>query len=57
MDPDLHGVLLGLIICDLLNLADLLSKVIMQQDQPDKHNWRMSVSGKYYAKLTYEASF
>jgi hypothetical protein len=57
MDPDLHGVLLGLIICDLLNLADLLSKVIMQQDQPDKHNWRMSVSGKYSAKLTYEASF
>jgi hypothetical protein len=54
---DLHGVLSTSVICDLLNLADLLSKVILQQDQPDKHVWRLSVSKKYSAKSAYEASF
>jgi hypothetical protein len=54
---DLHGVLSTSVICDLLNLADLLSEVILQQDQPDKHVWRLSVSKKYSAKSAYEASF
>jgi hypothetical protein len=54
---DLHGVLSASVICDLLNLADLLSEVILQQDQPDKHVWRLSVSEKYSTKSAYEASF
>jgi hypothetical protein len=54
---DLHGVLSASVICDLLNLTDLLSEVILQQDQPDKHVWHLSVSGKYSSKPAYEASF
>jgi hypothetical protein len=54
---DLHGVLSTLVICDLLNLADLLFEVILQQDKPDKHVWRLLVFRKYSAKSAYEASF
>jgi hypothetical protein len=54
---DLHGVLSASVFCDLLNLVDLLSEVILQQDKPDKHVWRLSVSEKYSARSAYEASF
>jgi hypothetical protein len=54
---DLHGVLSAPVICDLLNLADLLFELILQQDQPDKHVWHLLVSRNYSAKSAYEASF
>jgi hypothetical protein len=34
-----------------------MSEVILQQDQPDKHVWRLSFFRKYSAKSAYEASF
>jgi hypothetical protein len=54
---DLHGVLSESVVSNLLNLADLLSEVTLQQDQLDRHVWRLSMSGKYSTKSAYEASF
>jgi hypothetical protein len=52
----LHGVFSGSVVYDL-SLADLLSEVTLQQDQPDKHVWSLSMSGKFSTKSAYEASF
>jgi hypothetical protein len=54
---DLHGVLSESVVSDLLNLADLLSEVTLQQDQPDRYVWRLSMSRKYSTKSAYEAFF
>jgi hypothetical protein len=54
---DLHGVLTTSVFGDILALADLLADVTLQQDQPDRHIWRLSVSGQDSAKSAYGAAF
>ncbi|GJN02165.1 hypothetical protein PR202_ga19489 [Eleusine coracana subsp. coracana] len=54
---DIHGVASPVIISEFLKLWDLISEVILQQETPDKHIWRLTTAGQYTAKSAYEALF
>jgi hypothetical protein len=54
---DMHGTVTVQVILELMSLCELLAEVSLQSGVPDKHIWRLSSSGTYSAKSTYNAMF
>ena len=54
---DIQGQLSIDAVMEYLVLWDLIEGVVLQQDSPDQHIWRLSSSGQYTAKSAYDALF
>ena len=54
---DIQGAISVEGLVEFLEVWDLLSMVELQVGTPDKHIWRLSNSGEYYAKSAYEVLF
>ena len=54
---DIQGQMSSDAVMEYLVLWDLIEGVVLQQDSPDPHIWRLSSSGQYTAKSAYDALF
>ncbi|CAO2201417.1 unnamed protein product, partial [Urochloa humidicola] len=54
---DIQGQMSLDAVMEYLALWELLEGVILQQDRPDQHLWRLYPSGQYSAKSAYDALF
>jgi hypothetical protein len=51
---DIQGEISLEALLEYLELWDTLAVVVLQEGIPDRHIWRLSLSGKYTAKLAYK---
>lgn len=54
---DIHGVASFKVFEEFLMLWDLVTEITLQPEVSDKHIWRLSSTGKYWAQSAYEALF
>jgi hypothetical protein len=54
---DIQGEIPVQTLMEYFELWDMLENIILQEGIPDRHIWRLSASGKYTAKSTYDALF
>jgi len=54
---DIQGAISVEALVEFLKIWDLLIPVQLQEGTPDKHIWRLSTTGEYSAKSTYDALF
>ena len=54
---NIHGALTVGVLIEYLRLWDILFDFQLHPDSEDKHIWRFSADGQYYAKSAYEGFF
>ncbi|WVZ63220.1 hypothetical protein U9M48_012865 [Paspalum notatum var. saurae] len=54
---DVSGALTIQVLIDYLFIWDLVDDMVLQQDVPDKHLWKLTQSGDYSSKSAYSAFF
>ena len=54
---DVRGVFTVQVLAEYLQIRDLVDVLVLQQDVPDQHRWKLSSSSSYSSKSAYQAFF
>jgi len=54
---DVRGVFTVQVLAEYLQIRDLVDVLVLQQDVPDQHRWKLSSSGSYSSKSAYQTFF